>query len=324
MIDYRPFWHSLAKTPLAALSALEPLVEQRMSPERHGDADRWKAALQALPELPPGIPLLDRDGVGTAPSRPLDEQERAAFTEAMMAFHPWRKGPFDIGGVYMDTEWRSDWKWQRVQPHLAPLAGRRVLDVGCGSGYHCWRIAGEGAALALGIDPMLLFVMQYWAVRRYVGADHNAWVLPLALEDMPASLRGFDTILSMGVLYHRRSPFHHLLHLRELLRPGGELVLETLVVSGDERTVLMPEGRYAQMNNVWFIPSTAMLELWLRRAGYRNVRTVDVCPTTVEEQRKTDWMTYLSLADFLDPADASRTVEGYPAPVRAVVLAEAP
>ena len=324
MIDYAPLWQTLVGGPLASLAELAPLVDARLSPARHGDAERWRTDLAALPDFPVGAVQLATDAVGASARAPLDAAARQALTEALMAFHPWRKGPFDIGGVHIDTEWRSDWKWQRVLPHLAPLAGRRVLDVGCGSGYHCWRTAGEGAALALGIDPMLLFVMQYWAVRRYLGGDHHAWVLPLALEDMPASLRGFDTIFSMGVLYHRRSPFHHLLHLRELLRPGGELVLETLVVEGDARTVLMPEGRYAQMNNVWFIPSTAMLELWLRRAGYRNVRTVDVCPTTVEEQRTTPWMNFLSLADFLDPADPARTVEGYPAPVRAVLLADAP
>jgi tRNA (mo5U34)-methyltransferase len=126
----------------------------------------------------------------------------------------------------------------------------------------------------------------------------------------------------MGVLYHRRSPIDHLIELRGALRPGGQLILETLVVDGDASRVLVPEGRYAKMRNVWFIPSPATLENWLRRCGYRDIRTVDVTPTTVGEQRSTEWMTFESLADFLDPADTRLTIEGHPAPQRAVVVAE--
>ena len=151
-----------------------------------------------------------------------------------------------------------------------------------------------------------------------------AWHLPLALEELPAKLEGFDTVFSMGVLYHRRSPIDHLLDLKDTLLRGGELVLETLVVEGDAQQVLVPEDRYAMMRNVWFLPSVPALELWLRRAGFVDVRCVDVSTTSVEEQRATDWMRFQSLPDFLDPADHSRTVEGLPAPTRAVLLARKP
>jgi tRNA (mo5U34)-methyltransferase len=127
----------------------------------------------------------------------------------------------------------------------------------------------------------------------------------------------------MGVLYHRRSPIDHLLMLRDLLRPGGELVLETLVIDRGNGNVLVPSGRYAKMRNVWFLPSVTELENWLRRVGFRVVRTVDVTATTIEEQRTTRWMRFESLRDFLDPTDTSRTIEGYPRPVRAIVLASA-
>ncbi len=111
--------------------------------------------------------------------------------------------------------------------------------------------------------------------------------------------------------------------MRERLQRGGELVLETLVVEGDENTALVPAGRYARMRNVWFLPSTAMLARWLQRCGFEQVRVVDVSTTTVEEQRSTDWMRFESLSACLDPADASLTIEGYPAPRRAVLVARA-
>ena len=134
-------------------------------------------------------------------------------------------------------------------------------------------------------------------------------------------LAAFDTVFSMGVLYHRKSPLDHLSQLRAQLVNGGELVLETLVVEGDENTVLVPMDRYAKMKNVYFIPSVAALIHWLQKTGFKNVRCVDVAVTSLEEQRKTDWLENESLIDFLDPNDHSKTIEGYPAPKRAVILA---
>jgi len=236
---------------------------------------------------------------------------------------PWRKGPFSLYGVDIDTEWRSDWKWERVLPHLSDLAGRTILDVGCGSGYHLWRMVGAGAHLAVGIDPTQLFLCQFEAVRKLLGGDQRAHLLPLGIEQLPA-LNAFDTVFSMGVLYHRRSPLEHLWQLKDQLVSEGELVLETLVVEGDERTVLLPGDRYAQMRNVYFIPSALALKNWLEKCGFVDVRIVDVCQTTTEEQRRTEWMITESLAEFLDPNDPSKTVEGYPAPLRAVLVAKKP
>ena len=212
-------------------------------------------------------------------------------------------------------------------PHIAPLDDRLVLDVGCGNGYHCWRIAEAGARCVIGIDPTAVFLAQFLAIHGLAAAVDPHFVgrvtmLPLGIEDLPGDLDRFDTVFSMGVLYHRRSPLDHLGELRSALRAGGQLVLETLVIDGGVDQVLVPQGRYAKMRNVWFIPSTAMLEVWLMRSGFRRVRTVDVTPTTVEEQRSTAWMTFESLADFLDPADNRFTIEGYPAPQRAIVVAD--
>ena len=128
----------------------------------------------------------------------------------------------------------------------------------------------------------------------------------------------------MGVFYHRRSPVDHILQLRDCLKPGGELVLETLVIDGDEKQVLVPEDRYGKMRNVWFIPSCDAVMLWMRRCGLKDIALVDVTPTSTNEQRKTEWMQYESLADYLDPDDPQKTVEGYPAPKRAIFTATAP
>jgi tRNA (mo5U34)-methyltransferase len=238
----------------------------------------------------------------------------------LQQFRPWRKGPFKIGGAAIDTEWRSDLKWNRIANHVE-WRDRRILDVGCGNGYFGWRMLEAGAQSVVGLDPFLLFVMQHEIVRRLAGDAPN-YVLPLTDECLTPRLNAFDIALSMGVLYHRTSPIDHLQMLRESMRPGGQLVLETLILESDEPTVLVPEGRYAKMRNVWFIPSPSMLTLWLQRTGFRDVKVLDITPTTSTEQRKTDWMTFESLSDFLDPRDSSRTTEDHPAPVRAVLTAQ--
>lgn len=296
-------------------------VERACAADRHGDFPRWQAVVDALPAIPPERVELNAARVTIAGA--CDPARRAEIETLLRRLHPWRKGPFDVHGVVIDSEWRSDLKWARLAPYIAPLAGRRVLDVGCGNGYYLWRMLGQGARWVLGIDPTLLFVMQFRAISRFAG-EHPLEILPCGIEDLPPKLGAFDTVFSMGVLYHRRSPLDHLLELKDCLQPGGELVLETLVVDGEEGHVLVPEDRYARMRNVWFIPAPATLETWLKRCGYRDIRLVDVSRTTSDEQRATDWMRFQSLADFLDPADPEKTCEGYPAPTRAIFVAEVP
>lgn len=292
-----------------------------MSEKRFGDLPRWRAALAALPSLK--AETIDLDTNAITASGQVDDGTRRELEAALRSLHPWRKGPFSLFGVDIDTEWRSDFKWDRLSGAIDPLEGRRVLDVGCGSGYHCWRMKGAGAAEVIGIDPTPLFVLQFKAIQHYLNID-SVHVLPLALEQLPPKLKSFDTTFSMGVLYHRRSPMDHLTDLRDTLAPGGQLVLETLVVEGGEDTVFVPPDRYARMGNVWFLPSPAALMKWMSKTGFIDVELVDVNQTTVAEQRSTEWMTFYSLSNFLDSDDHNKTVEGHPAPRRAIITARLP
>ncbi len=322
-MNYRPFLDAMRTHELLAdwADILPEQIARGLNPKRYGDLPRWQQALDALPALNLASTQLDTSRVGG--DGPIDDATRQHLREALMGLHPWRKGPFELFGVHIDTEWRSDWKWERLHKAISPLTGRTVLDVGCGSGYHCWRMRGAGAGLVVGIDPTPLFVVQYFALQYYL-RQPQVGVLPMGIEHLPEKLEAFDTVFSMGILYHRRSPFDHLFALRDSLRSGGELVLETLVIEGQLGDCLVPEGRYSKMGNVWFIPSPATLESWLRKAGFRHIRLVDVGTTSLEEQRRTDWMRFHSLEQFLDPTDPTRTAEGHPAPRRAVFVAEKP
>lgn len=324
MTDYSALFRETVPSSLQPWFAdLPAQLAEALDPSRHGDLTRWGELLNRLPAISPSRVDLNRDAVTIGGEGDCDHAVSDRIEAVLRELHPWRKGPFSIHGVSIDTEWRSDLKWNRLADHIQPLAGRLVLDVGCGNGYHCWRMLGAGARLVLGIDPTLVSVMQFHAVKHFAG-PRPVYLLPLGIEDVPTGLRAFDTVFSMGVLHHRRSPLDHLLELRGLLRPGGELVLETLVIGGREGEVLLPEDRYARMRNVWFLPSPPTLLGWLKRCGFRNPRLIDVSLTTGEEQRRTGWMQFQSLADFLDPTDSSRTCEGLPAPRRGMFLAESP
>ena len=322
MIDFTPFFNTLGNLyPIPLADSLSDRVDQIMQERPHGDLAGWIQCVAELPEIEPSRIDLNTGRIAIGSQQDCDNTIRCELTEKLMEFHPWRKGPFDIFGIGIDTEWRSDIKWDRLKDHIAPLKDKLVLDVGCGNGYFCYRMIGAGAKAVIGIDPYMLFVMQYQALNKYIKCD-RATVLPLKLEDMPDIADTFDTVFSMGVLYHRRNPIEHLKDLHKLLTPEGQVVLETLVLDRKDEKLLVPEGRYAKMRNVWNIPSPSLLTHWLGKAGFENARVIDVTKTTLVEQNSTEWMRYESLAEYLDKDNDSLTIEGHPAPVRAVVIAE--
>lgn len=328
---YDSFWSALDDVRFDEWKTQLPeILNEALDPEGNGNLERW---IKALKEIQTFLPAGEKDLIDLNASaitieyaKSLQDIEKNNLINALKALHPWRKGPFKIDQIEIDTEWHSDWKWDRVRPHLNSLQGRRVLDIGCGSGYHLWRMAGESPELAVGVDPSLLFYSQFLALKHFIGEQVPAYFLPLTLEQLPVSQKGgaFDTVFSMGVLYHRRSPIDHILDLKAQLLPGGQLVLETLVVPESFGQLLVPEDRYAQMRNVWFLPSVSELEIWLARCGFKNICCVDLNQTSIEEQRSTEWMEWNSLESFLDPDDHNKTIEGYPAPLRAVMLCDKP
>lgn len=300
----------------------------KFSAATHGDYPRWAQALAALPTITP-VEVKATAEVQLCTSQPVALEKLEA---PLRAFLPWRKGPFDLFGMLLDTEWRSDWKWDRIETAVA-WRGSRVLDVGCGNGYFGWRMLGAGAEQVIGVDPTLLFCLQHLAIEHFAGADprfHDRnWVLPLPLEDLPISGPhqdlDFDLTLSMGVLYHRRDPLTHLDSLYRTLRPGGTLLLETLVVArGPDLEPARHKQRYAQMRNVWAVPQVTTVLDWLKQSGFRSGECIDLSPTSCAEQRSTAWMRFDSLPAFLNPEDPALTREGWPAPLRAIYRAQRP
>jgi len=286
-----------------------------------GKTATYRQLLKGLPDARPVDMDLAAHRIRVGSKADLAGDEHGRLIAILKGLHPWRKGPFALFGTEIDCEWRSDLKWDRVKDSLAPLKDRKILDIGSSSGYYLFRMASDNPKLALGLEPYVTFYYQFLLLQHFIRAP-EIFSLPARFDDFPVLNGFFDTVFCMGILYHSRTPLDMLVQIRKQLAKTGELVLETLIIAGGADKVLCPYPRYAKMNNAHFLPTVPFLEGWLQRSGFTEIRCVDVTPTTPEEQRKTEWMTFESLSDYLDPKDPSRTIEGYPAPIRAILLAK--
>lgn len=321
MIDYSDLFEiALSEPKLKWILELHPKITNTFN---HGDFVEWKNILNSLPKLLPNKIDFNSASVTIGSENEIDDNTKDVIHSNLKQLMPWRKGPFNLFGNFIDSEWRSNLKWDRFKNAISPLTEKIVLDIGSGNGYYDWRMLGQNAKMVIGIDPYLLSVIQFFVFKNYL-PQKPFWILPFGIEALPENIRTFDTVFSMGIFYHRRSPFDHLIKLKTFLKEQGELILETLVIEGKNGEVLVPQNRYAKMRNVWFIPSALTIENWLERSGYKNIRLIDVTATTINEQRRTEWMDYESLESFLDKRNSNLTIEGYPAPKRAIFIANSP
>jgi len=202
---------------------------------------------------------------------------------------------------------------------ISPLNNKTVLDVGCGNGYYSLRMMGDGAKLIIGIDPSILFMMQFKAIMNFM-SDIPVYLLPLKLSELSDNQPSFDTVFSMGVLYHQKTPHVHLKQLYNSLKSGGELVLETIVFPMGKNFINSGKERYAQMRNVWHIPNTEELISWIKLTGFKDIKKSSLNKTSIDEQRSTSWMTSHSLIHALDSINHEHTIEGHPAPRRIIIV----
>ena len=308
----------------------ESVVAERLRRVGFLDRPHWQP-LHELLKILPTCSTLDRRGstVDVDFSLPavtiscrdkLTASEQGDLNDAARRLMPWRKGPFSLFGLEIDAEWRSDLKWARLKPHLE-LKGKKVADVGSGNGYYMFRALAEEPAVVIGFDPAESFYQTFRFIQHFVQEPRLHFEM-LGVEHLNWFPEFFDTVICMGVLYHQRDPLEMLRFLHQGLTPGGTVVVETLGVDRPDDWALMPEGRYGKMKNVFYLPSPTCLIKWMAEIGFVDMEVISAARTTVAEQRKTSWMVFESLADFLDPNDQSKTIEGDPAPWRFMVKAK--
>ncbi|MEE4241695.1 MAG: tRNA 5-methoxyuridine(34)/uridine 5-oxyacetic acid(34) synthase CmoB [Desulfopila sp.] len=245
----------------------------------------------------------------------LSGEDRRAVEEYLKSFMPWRKGPFSVFGTTIDAEWRSEKKWHRLVPKLPELKDKVIADIGCNNGYYMFRMSPYRPRMVVGFEPSVQHYYCFQALRNMAGLD-DLYIDLLGVEHIGLLPDTFDVIFLMGVIYHRSSPLDVLKDIHKALKPGGTLLLESQAIPGEAPYALFPEKTYAKAPGNYFIPTGTCLRSWMVRTGFDNVELFCTHPMSESEQRKTAWMTFESFSDYLDPADSSRTIEGYPAPWR--------
>jgi tRNA (mo5U34)-methyltransferase len=281
------------------------------------DIAPMRTALASLPELENITYTLDNTVTINALHVNHDDQEK--IRHSALAMRPWRKGPFELFGTFIDTEWQSFIKYNLLEPHFN-VEGKIVGDIGCNNGYYLFRMLSQKPKKLVGFDPSALCKTQFDFINHFIKSDIVYEML--GVEHLPLYEHKFDTLFCLGVLYHRSDPIQTLKALYQGLNPDGELILDTFMIDGESPVALSPSKTYSKIPNVYFVPTIPSLMNWLERAKFRDVEVLEIKKTDTIEQRKTEWIYGESLENFLDPTNPNLTIEGYPAPKRVYIKAK--
>lgn len=282
-----------------------------------GVRERYAAVWQALAQLPEDFVLQDGDApVLRRNEGELTDQQRQAFEQIITALSPWKKGPYLLGQRFIDSEWRSELKWQRLLPHLPPLKDVSIADIGCNNGYFMLRMLAHRPERIVGFEPYLKHAVHH-CVWRHLLADYRDKVAlePMGIQHCDLWPEGFDVMFCLGILYHHTDPVGMLRTMAKALRKKGTIIIDCQGIAGDEELCLVPKQRYAGAAGIWFLPTLPALKNWIRRAGYSYCKVIFDAPLRGDEQRRSKDADIKSLGDFLSE-DGECTAEGYPAPRR--------
>ncbi|TKX31181.1 tRNA 5-methoxyuridine(34)/uridine 5-oxyacetic acid(34) synthase CmoB [Campylobacter aviculae] len=230
---------------------------------------------------------------------------------------PWRKGPFQINDLFIDTEWQSFIKFNILKPFMSEISGKTVADIGCNNGYYMFKMLEFNPALLIGFDPSIKYRLQFELINALAKTSIKYELL--GVEDLPNYPLKFDVIFCLGVIYHRSNPVKMLKELKSGLNKNGVVFLDTMYIEDEREIALVPNKTYSKIPNIYFIPSIGALKNWCERAGFKDFQILSTKKTDENEQRKTEWIDSYSLNDFLDPNDKNLTIEGYEAPKRVYV-----
>lgn len=306
--------------PNANHEQIETLEQERAQWLQRPSATAFRTALDAVATIHSDDHDFTGDVIRIGKPQELQPAQQERLRQTLQALVPWRKGPFDLFGIGLDSEWRSHRKWDRLLPRLPFLGNKRIADLGCNNGYYMLRMLPHNPQLVVGFDPTVRYYYQFQLLRRLSGIDRVRYSL-LGVEHLSLFPQCFDVVFLLGVLYHHPEPITMLRNVLSALQPGGWLLLESQGIPGELPVALLPARRYGKVPGTWYVPTATCVENMLQRSGFREIDVFCVHPMSSEEQRRTQWMPYESYSDFIDPRRPQLTVEGYPAPLRILVRA---
>ena len=281
---------------------------------------RYRTPCEALQQFPATNINCNDDWVQIGTDDEITKEEQQKIEYHLRQFMPWRKGPFSVYGIPVDSEWQSQRKWQRLVDFLPNMKGKIIGDIGCSNGYYMFRMAPYNPELVIGFEPSVQHYYCFKALNGMAGQE-NLDINLMGVQHLNLFPECFDILFCMGIIYHRSSPIECLREIYSSLRPGGTLILESQAIPGESEMALFPKKTYAKVPGTYFVPTGNCLINWLARAGFTDIDLFCQHPMSSVEQRQTDWMTFESYADFIQSQDSKITVEGYPAPDRVFLKA---
>lgn len=172
-----------------------------------------------------------------------------------------------------------------VAAALAPAAGGRVLEVGCGKGHDLWRLARDHPRTAFfGLD---LTPRHLAAARRRLGSLPNAGLARGSYLELPHREASFDGVYAVECLCHAGSSEEVLAEIRRVLRPGGRLVVFD-GFRGPAPAGAPPETETAMrlIEAAMAVPRFHELPAWLaaaRAAGLEPIEVEDLSAATLPD-----------------------------------------
>jgi 2-polyprenyl-6-hydroxyphenyl methylase/3-demethylubiquinone-9 3-methyltransferase len=157
----------------------------------------------------------------------------------------------------------------------AGLAGKRVLDVGCGGGLLAEAMATRGAEVT-GIDlgELPLRVAELHTLESGVAVKYRRISAEALAAEQPAS---FDAVTCMELLEHVPNPASVVAACGRLVRPGGRVFFSTLnrnpkaylfaIVGAEYLLGMLPKGTH---DFARFIRPSE-LDRWVRAGGLRSI-----------------------------------------------------
>ena len=199
-----------------------------------------------------------------------DPQELAKFSDLA---HRWWDTQSEFRPLHQINPLRLDW----IDKH-ARIAGKRVVDIGCGGGILSDSMARRGADV-LGIDlaSKALKVAQLHALEAATpSVDYREIAAEALAEEAPAS---FDVVTCMEMLEHVPEPASVVRACATLVKPGGWLFFSTInrnpkaflfaIVGAEHVLKLLPKGTHEYAR---FIRPSELAQ-WCRDAGLELLET---------------------------------------------------
>jgi len=194
-----------------------------------------------------------------------DPQELSKFSD--MAHHWWDLDG-DFRPLHQINPLRLDW----IDRH-ARLAGKRVVDVGCGGGILSDSMARRGAQV-LGID-LATKALKVAKLHGLDAATPSIEYREVAVEALAAEQPGsFDVVTCMEMLEHVPDPSSIVAACHALLKPGGWAFFSTInrnaksflfaIVGAEHVLKMLPKGTHEYAR--FIRPSE--LGRWIRQAGF--------------------------------------------------------